>query len=77
MDFFNPAVIFLIVISDSINESKSDFSNNLRFLDTINWVSSSAIDPKAIERNCENSFVDVLAAPSAMFDGTETAHLLI
>ena len=37
------------------------------------WVSTSARDPSAIWRNLENSTAPPRAAPSAMFDGTETA----
>ena len=37
----------------------------------------SDIEPSVIDRKYENSFVDVLAAPSEIFEGTETAHLLI
>jgi hypothetical protein len=37
------------------------------------WVSSSASEPRAIERKRKNSLVERRAAPSAMLDGTLTA----
>lgn len=77
MDFFNPTVIFLIVTIFSKRESNLDFVKNSRLFDMINCVSSSDIKPSEIDRKCENSLVDVLAAPSAIFEGIETAHLLI
>jgi len=40
-------------------------------------VSSSDKEPSAIYRNWMNSFSPCRAAPSAIFDGTETAALLI
>ena len=43
----------------------------------INCVSSSAKEPIAMDRNCENSLGDFLEAPSAMLEGMETADLLI
>ncbi len=40
-------------------------------------VSSSVSEPREIYKNCLNSFLDLLAAPSAMLTGTETAARLI
>jgi len=63
MDFFNPIVIFLIVIIFSSRESNLDFGINSRLFDIINCVSSSDNEPSAIDRKYENSLGDVLAAP--------------
>jgi hypothetical protein len=41
------------------------------------WVSNSKAEPKLICKNLEKSFYEVLEQPSAIFDGMETAHLLI
>ena len=43
--------------------------------DTINWVSRSNNEPVAIPRNCLNSPFEFLPAPSAIFEGSETALL--
>ena len=43
----------------------------------ISCVSSSDMDPREIYKNCLNSFLEFLPAPSAMLLGIETAHLRI
>ena len=40
-------------------------------------VSNSLREPEAMYKKCKNSFLDFLAAPSAMLHGTETPALLI
>jgi hypothetical protein len=43
----------------------------------INWVSSSATEPKLIARNCLNSLMNFLPRPSAILEGIDIAALLI
>tara|TARA_B110000879_G_C10793424_1_gene363685 strand:- start:237 stop:422 length:186 start_codon:yes stop_codon:yes gene_type:complete len=43
----------------------------------INCVSSSNADPNAISKNLAKSFSEFLDAPSAIFEGIETADLVI
>jgi len=42
----------------------------------INCVSSSNADPNAISKNLAKSFSEFLDAPSAIFEGIETADLV-
>lgn len=41
------------------------------------WVSNSYCEPRAMKKNCNESLVWFLPNPSAMFEGIETALLLI
>ena len=41
------------------------------------WVRSSAAEPLAMWRYCINSFCEFRSAPSAIFDGIETAARFI
>lgn len=47
------------------------------FLATISTVSNSLEDPIAISRNLEKSLLFDFADPSEMFNGIETADLLV
>jgi hypothetical protein len=59
---------------DSLNCS---ISSKPTSFDQINCVSNSNKDPNAIFIKCGNSFLDDLEEPSAIFEGTDTEHLLI
>ena len=45
--------------------------------DRISCVSNSYTDPSAISKKCLKSLSVPLPEPSAIFEGTETEHLLI
>lgn len=47
------------------------------FFEIINCVSNSNEEPFAMSKKCEKSLLIFLPAPSAIFDGIETEHLLI
>lgn len=53
--------------------SKASCVNSLTRRDASICVSSSLNEPEAWLRNCKNSFVDFLAAPSARLPGTDKA----
>ena len=59
--------------------SKSSKSALIRpsSIDNNNWVSNSNNEPNAIDKKWANSLLEYLEEPSAMFDGTEMAHLEI
>jgi len=62
------------MFSKEINKPIEESSERrLRATDNSISVSSSLIEPSAIYKNCTNSFFDFLAAPSAIFVGTDTA----
>ena len=53
--------------------SVCDGVKNFRRTQIISWVSSSAVEPREIERKLTNSFVEFLACPSAILEGIDTA----
>src|SRR5262245_34472777 len=60
--------------------SRAEQTSSLRYLSSLersNKVSSSANEPNAMLRKFMNSFADLRPAPSAMFEGKDTAALLI
>jgi len=69
----NPNNIFLISVIDS---SSMSLMYSRRF-EIKNCVSNSDKEPKAMYRNLIYSFVEFLAAPSAMLEGIDSAALLI
>jgi|GEM_PF-1927329 len=63
-------------ISDS-NNLKSFSLIKFKFLQIVNCVSNSKEEPNAIPKKLFKSLSVFLPQPSAIFDGIETAHLLI
>ncbi len=76
-DFCSAANIFFTSSFVENTDWNSSFDKYPRSLESINWYSSSDADPKAIFKNLANCGSEFLALPSAMFDGTEAAALLI
>jgi hypothetical protein len=73
----SPLIIFLILLMVANNGSVSSSDKKLISLAMIICVSISATDPKAIAKNCLNSFAEFLPCPSAILEGIDTAALLI
>lgn len=72
--FFSPESILLIDIICTINSFGFKYPN---LSASNNWVSSSANEPHAIPINLRISLSELLAQPSAIFDGIETAARFI
>ncbi len=75
-EFINPKSNLKMESSSIITESHTPISINPKFLDNNNKVSNSLADPSEMYKNCISSFSDLLAHPSAIFAGIDTAHLL-
>ena len=74
-DCRNPINILISSRTSECAECDSEMKANRDAISSC--VSTSAADPSAILTNCENSFFDRRAAPSAIFEGMETAARLI